>query len=306
MKIVPMLMWSLTIALILSHPAIAETRQVTIASYNMKNFFDVFDDPYTEDEGTDVKSRGEIKLLAEAVRRVDAHVVGINEVENESVVRAMVGTFLADQGYDYIAVQPSNDGRGISNGVISRLPIESVTSYRWQKLDAKNNLGQDHRFARDLIQATVRIDDNTVLDVFVVHFKSKRDGPNDPDSVKWRTAEARRVYAILSGMLAQDPDRLIALIGDFNSNPGDPATKTLLQPGDTGRPILVDLLADIPMPQRITYPSTRYPNTVFDYILVSPALAARYVPGSAMVMQNGPLTRGSDHLPVAATFEFGP
>lgn len=292
------------VSLGLAQAASAQSERITIAAYNLENFFDVFDNPYTEDEGTDVKPRREVRALAQAIRELDPDVLGINEVENGHVIEAMIEQFLPDERYDYVAVPESNSGRGIRNGIVSRLPIESVTSYRWQTLDAKDTHGRDHRFARDLLHAKLRIDDDTTLDVFVVHLKSKRDGENDPKSVNWRTAEARRIHAILSGMLEEDPDRLIALIGDFNSNPGDPAMETLLADNNAGEPILIDLLAEIPMPQRITLPSTRYPNTVFDYILVSPALAARYVPGSAMVMQQGPLTRGSDHLPVAATFDF--
>jgi len=108
--------------------------EITIAAYNVENMFDVFDNPYTKDEQTDIKSRSAIQSLAQAIEAMDADVVAFQEVENEHILRAMVKEFLPDAGYDYVAVIPSNNNRGICNGVISRKPILSVTSHRWLDL----------------------------------------------------------------------------------------------------------------------------------------------------------------------------
>ena len=84
---------------------------VKVMSYNMENFFDVFDDPYTADEGTPPKMRDQIKLLAETIRKADPDVLAVVEVENEHVLRAMVREFLSDMGYQYIDVDQSNLSR---------------------------------------------------------------------------------------------------------------------------------------------------------------------------------------------------
>jgi endonuclease/exonuclease/phosphatase family metal-dependent hydrolase len=302
----PLPLLTVLLCVLLSVPrASAQNEPLTIAAYNLENAFDVFDNPYKEDEGTDVKARWELESIARAIRATDADIIAISEVENEPVLRALVDEFLADQGYEHVTVMPGNDGRGISLGLISRVPIRSVTSYRWQTLTLP---GDDRRwrFARDLMHAKLDIagPDAEPLHLFVVHFKSKRSVEGDENAVAWRTAEATRTRQIVEQLLADDPDALAVVAGDFNANPDDRAMTTLLTPGDDGSRPLADVHADLPADQRITYPSTRYPDTIFDYILVSPAMAERLVPDSPALVTDPQLTRGSDHLPVYASFKL--
>ncbi len=299
------LLLALLCLLLCAPPALAQDKPLTIAAYNLKNAFDVFDNPYTEDEGTDVKARWELEAIAKAIRATDADVIAISEVENEPLLRALVDEFLADQGYEHVTVMPGNDGRGINLGLISRVPIRSVTSYRWQTLRLPGD-DRTWRFARDLMHAKLDIagPDADPLHVFVVHFKSKRSMPNDENSNAWRTAEATRTRQILEKLIADDPGVLAVVAGDFNSNPGDPAMTALLSPDNDGSRPLTDTHADLPADQRITFPSTRYPNTIFDYLLVSPALAKKLVPDSPGIITDPQLTRGSDHLPVYASFNL--
>ena len=126
---------------------------VKVMSYNMENFFDVFDDPYTADEGTPPKMRDQIKLLAETIRKADPDVLAVVEVENEHVLRAMVREFLSDMGYQYIDVDQSNDFRGIKVGVISRLPILRTASYRHQQFKVE---GREQAATRALDQLVGR------------------------------------------------------------------------------------------------------------------------------------------------------
>jgi len=292
-----------------------DAQEVTIATYNVENMFDVFDDPYTDDESADPKRNVEIRAIAGAIRAIGPDVVAFQELENEPLLRAMVLDFLPGEGYEHILVEPTNSGRGINLGVISRFPIRRIVSHR--------RLPIDHppfpRMARDLLRVELEIDADTRLDLYVVHLKSRRDGKGDPNSVKWRTAEARLIRAVLERSRVQRPERPYLLVGDFNANP-DNETMTLLlddepragdaaQPGEQGgsrgaEPLLQDVHAGLATEQRITYPSDRYPDTIFDYILAGPQMAERLKPGSPIVFRDPTLTRGSDHLLVVATFEF--
>jgi endonuclease/exonuclease/phosphatase family metal-dependent hydrolase len=206
-------------------------------------------------------------------------------------------------GYDHVTVPLTNDERGIKLGLISRLPIHSVTSYRWQTL-GHPDADRTWRFARDLFHARLILDDGELLHVFVVHLKSKGSREGDPKSTKWRSSEAMRIKQIIAGMLAQNPDERIILMGDFNSQPGEPAMSVLLGPMPDGPPILIDSHAQIPMPERTTYPSERFPNSVIDFILTSPAMSATLVPDSPAIISDEELTKGSDHLPVVASFDL--
>jgi len=276
-----------------------------VAAYNIENAFDVYDDPYTNDEGTDVKLRWEYEAIAGALKAIDADVVGIEEVENEAVLQALVDEYLPGMGYKYVAVPLTNDARGIKLGLASRLPILSVTSYRWQTLTLPDN-DETWRFARDLFHARLELPDGKVLNAFVVHLKSKGSRDGDPQSVKWRTSEALRIRRIIDQMLASNPRELIVVMGDFNSQPGEPAINTLLTPAPDGSAVLGDAHDLIPMPDRTTYPSERFPNSVIDFILTSPALSARLIPESSKVFNDPQLTKGSDHYPVVAEFKLNP
>ena len=63
------------------------------------------------------------------------------------------------------------------------------------------------------------------------------------------------------------------------------------------------MTADVPESNRITYLREPYRSQI-DYILVSPALRERLVPGSAYVLSDDKLLAGSDHAPVSATFSW--
>ncbi len=289
------------IFLLLTAPT-ARAERVTVATYNVLNLFDVFDNPYTQDEGTDPKPRVDLERVAAVIRQLDADIVGLQEIENEQTLEAMVQEYLPEMGYDHVAAPPSNDGRGITLGVISRKPIVKVTSYRWQTIPHAGQ-SRHHRFARDLMRATIQATPDTTLDVFVVHFKSKSSRPGDPQSTSWRTAEAVRSRDIIGAWVHREPDALGVLMGDFNSRPNEPAASAVFAPVD-GKPVLFDVLADTPISQRITYPSSRYPDSAIDYIAVTPALLPRLVPGSAQVLPQNQFTKGSDHLPVIAAFDL--
>lgn len=296
--------------------ATAQSETVTIGSYNVRNFLDVFDDPYSSDESVQVKTRPDIETLAKAIQRLDADVVVFQELENEHVLRAMVDEFLPNAGYRHITAQRTNSGRGINLGVISRLPITQLRSYRMQTLTHPDAPGRTWRFARDVMRVTVDIDgdagDQTV-DVFNVHLKSNRSGPDDPNSMLYRTAEAMRVKEFIAAEVAHDPKFLAVVTGDFNSNfetrtdqPRPwPAIAHLLEtePGDT--PLLTDLHEGMSDEDRVTIPgSGEYPPATFDYVLATPAMAARFVAGSAVVVRDKELTAGSDHRPVSASFRI--
>lgn len=273
--------------------------RVTVAAYNLENFFDVYDDPYTDDEDTAVKPRPEIEALARAIRALDADVIAVSEVENGQVLRAMARTFLSDMGYEYVTVGATNSGRGINLGLISRLPIERVASYRFRELTLPGH-EQTWQFARDLMHVTLDLPGGErPLELFIAHFKSKRDSAGDPDSADWRLAEATAARALIDDLLADDPQALVALAGDLNDTPDSPTLARLLQ-GD----VLHDAHAALPAEQRITYLRPLY-RSMIDYVLVSPALAATIVPGSPRVLDDAALLEGSDHAPIAVTFDLG-
>ena len=286
-------------------------KTVTVAAYNVENFFDVWDNPYTDDEGTPVKSRDDVRNLARAIKALDADVLVVQELEHEQLLTALVEEFLPDAGYDYLAASPGNDGRGIVLGCLSRYPITQVTSHRLQRFTHPDHPETVYRFSRDLLRFTIDVGIDRPLQVYNVHLKSNGSRPGDPNSMLKRTAEAARVKQILRDAVDADPGVLAVVAGDFNSayetRPDQdrpwPAMAYLSAPESDGSQLLTDVHAALTDAERVTHPGGgKYPPVTFDYILATPAMAARYVPDSAHVLPQGNLTGGSDHLPLRATF----
>ena len=294
--------------------ATASADEISIGSYNVRNFLDVFDDPYANDEEVAVKPREDIQRLAGAIKKLDADVVVFQELENEYVLQAMIDEFLPTAGYRYVAAQRTNSGRGINLGVISRLPIDELRSYRMQTLTHPDAPGREWQFARDVMRVTLDAGIDRPVEVFCVHLKSNRSGPGDENSSLYRTAEAMRVKQIIAAEVEKDPEMLAVVAGDFNSNyetrPDQPrpwpAMEHLLADDRPGQPpLLTDMHAHLSDEQRVTIPGDgRYPPATFDYILATPAMAKRYVKNSARIVSTPGLTSGSDHLPIAAAFKL--
>lgn len=274
---------------------------LTVAAYNIENLFDVFDDPYTPDEGTRVKPRKELEQAATLIKKLDADLIAFEEVENEGVIRAFVKEFLPDAGYKHVAAAASNDGRGIRTAVASRLPIRSITSYRFLELTLP---GEDTtwRFARDLMHVQIEVGKDKVLHAFVVHLKSKRGEKENPDGAKWRLAEAVKARQIIDDISVRDGAWTL-IMGDFNDTPDSPPMKALTdRTGAKPAAGLHDVHASIPADKRITYLPQRYRGTI-DYILVNPALHERLVKDSAQTISDESLLGGSDHAPIVAKFD---
>ncbi|MFN3167320.1 MAG: endonuclease/exonuclease/phosphatase family protein [Phycisphaeraceae bacterium] len=238
---------------------LASADEVTVMSYNVENMFDVFDDPYTGDEGTDVKRRDEILAIAKAIAKADADVIVFQELENEHLLAGMVKTFLADKGYEYIAAQRTNSTRGINLGVVSRYPIKRIASYRFRTLTHPDAPGETWRFARDAMHVTLEIK-GTELHVFNVHLKSNSSRPNDKNSMKWRSAEVLGVKSIVRELLNDNPDAYVLLMGDCNSNietrPEQPrpwpATQLMRAPEEDGSRLLIDVFDGMAYDDRVT------------------------------------------------------
>ena len=272
-------------------------------SGNGEYLYDVFDDPYTEDEGTPVKPRWEIERVAALIRKIDADVVVITEVENEGVLRAMVHEMLPCEGYGHVAVMPTNSRRGGNLGLISRRPIVSLTSHRFVDLSAEADPAA-RRFARDLLRVRLRVTKDRVLDLYLAHFKSQRNRPGDARSRRWRLAEAKETRRIIDGYRRRVEWDWTLLLGDLNDTPESPVLAAIRSPRSGEPEPLIDLHAHLPAEDRVTYLSRKHHDTL-DYILASPALALRVIPDSARVSDAPALLSGSDHAPVVATFELG-
>ncbi len=278
-----------------SRPARADGL-VRIGSYNVMNLFDDHDDPYTADEGTRPKPRGEMWQLAGTIRKLDADVLALAEVENRGVLERFVHAYLADMGYEHIVLFEGNDGRGIDCAVLSRLPVGPVTSHRHLRFPLST--GGELRFRRDLLQVRIEPRDAPPFDVYVVHLRSKRGEAEG--SAPIRQAEAGKIRAILDERLRQDPGYRFVLGGDFNDTWDSGPLRTIRGEGDRALRSFHD---ERPASEHVTFNREPY-RSMIDFILCSPAMATRYVEKSFRVIHGEMETSGSDHNAVSADFKL--
>lgn len=314
------------------------TVQVTLGGYNVENWFDLFDDPYLSDESTRPTPLHTIAAQARMIRNLEVDFLGLVEIENEGLLiefnryvlndrsDGMAWTYTDDRSsypvaggetssplasqpdviypdkdgyFGYTFVNRREGGRGINNGFLSQIPVESVTQYRFDLLSLPGE-SRTWAYARHIVHARLKPAHDVTLHVFVVHFKSKRDSRDDPNSNRWRLAEAAGLRARFSEILARDPGAYIALVGDVNDTPGSAVHRMLTEPGNDGV-AMIDVHADLPESQRITYLREPYRSQI-DYVLVSPAMAKHLVPDSARVVYVGDGASPSDHAPILASF----
>lgn len=269
----------------------AHAEKVTLGSFNLENFFDVWDDPYTQDG--DPKPAPKIKPMGLAVANMDADILGVCEVENGHVLQRLVDDHAPHANYQHIFTQPTNSNRGIHLGFMSRFPVESVTSYRFNTLKLPND-SREWTIARDLLHATFRVGEHR-LHVFMAHFKSKRDSRGDKQSASWRLAEAVFTRKIVDDLLQADPQAMIAVMGDLNDTLESPTLRALLADAR-----LIDAHHDKPKTMA-TYLREPYRSKI-DYILVSPALAKHQT--ASGIVTDPKMLKGSDHAPITASFDL--
>ena len=228
-------------------------RPFRIATYNVENLFDRFDDPYSVGDDlygrfrTSPKSRAHSFDVAQRIRENGVgnnsiDIVGLQEIENFGALLDLVqGSVGPDYGPKTGVVSvPSNDPRGIDLGLIctKNFKIGRVTSHRYKKFRRSDDVL--YQFGRDCLQVEIMDpdQDSVILTVFICHLKSKYTGIDpfaEPEryaqaqalnTVK-RRAEAEQIVRIVSEEVDVEND-LFVVLGDLNDTPESEALAPLL------------------------------------------------------------------------------
>ena len=285
-------------------PPARATGAVRLASYNMLNLFDHVDDPALSGENEDITQATPTErctALAEAIRRLDADVLVLQEIESREALTWFRDTYLAGLGYDHIESFDAEYARGVEQSVLSRFPLKDA-----RLLDKPS--GDGFRYQRIPIRATAVLPGGYELVVIGIHHKAGGDAFNEQ-----REAEAARIIAAVKAELAANAGRNLAVVGDFNATATKEARKMYDRAGFVNtydwRPWIEGKVTAEQIRDRfITHESGR----AIDFILVSDGLANELVPDSFFVLSTlhpgdaynwrtdkAPAGHASDHYPVA-------
>ena len=289
---------------------------LTIATYNLENFFDPVDDPLKED---DVPSAAQYAagLAARAVSIArylgSPDILGVQEAENLQVLEDLVAyPELLPAGYRPLLIE-GPDSHGIDVGLLYRADRLGLRSSEARQgcttitpLSGATPCplagGQGYAlFARPpLVVKLESLVSGERLTVVVNHFRAQEDGTVDD---QLRLASAAHVKALVDELKTTEPEAAVVVLGDLNDFE-DSATLAQLKAGGLG-----DLHGrNGERPYTYVY---RGLAQVIDFALVDPALVPRVVdfrpvhinvdfgapaPGTA-----GTGLHASDHDPVLLT-----
>lgn len=206
---------------------------IRIASYNIHELFDDQDDPGLQGREEDI---GRVMIesrqaaTANALRRIDADIVALQEVESLDALIWYRDARLSDMGYEHAASVDVGHPLGLEQAVLSRFPIIDTQTWTDRVIGEHPALyrgrpnryaGEPMTFRRSPLMAEIALADSPDpgswdalpesdrLTVVVVHFKT------GDASDAWRLAEGRALAVILDELKADRPDRRLVVLGDF-------------------------------------------------------------------------------------------
>jgi endonuclease/exonuclease/phosphatase family metal-dependent hydrolase len=277
------------------------------------------------------------------------HVPGAPERRLVALEQLLQGTRY--EAYSRAAtVGPSGVGVASVHNLVtlSRLPIREHREVRHDRVrpplhafvtgSAKGGDPQPIGFDRPLLVAEIETPDAKRLGVINLHLRAPRASPvagEKLDSATWRTtggwaegyflssvkrtAQALELRLVVDEMLAQDPERLVAVAGDFNAEDHEtPLRLAIAEEDQTGNPglawqSLIVLDRDIPADRRWSVLHRGRPQ-MLDHILASRALWRRFrgievhnqgLGDEALACAESTGVVGSLHAPVVAEFDQG-
>ena len=299
-----------------------KTRAIRLAAYNVQNLCDHVDDPNLSGEWDDMKlavTEDRAQALAKVIRRLDADVLFLQEVESQEALTWFRDTYIKDMGYTYLASLDAGYYRGIEQSVLSRFPIKNARVFLDAKLGtaggselsaddtkelqnkpdaavtpapAQDKAPEDAtKFQRSPLAVDIELPDGYVLSAYAIHHKA--------GGVKFeehRKAEAAKIIEFVKADLAKNPDANIVILGDFNSTPLSQCRKMYKDAGWLNgydyRPqedITKDRNKSLPQAERDALReqyTTHESGRPIDYIIISKGFANEIVPGSYFVLSS--------------------
>lgn len=271
--------------------------KVTIATFNVKRFFDTVCDSNRcgpndwEEQLSEEGFNNRVEKVAAAIEGLEADIVLVQEFEKEEVLGEVASAL--DGRYPVQVFGETGGDASVDVGLLARGNLVDSRGYRDER-ELQRADGRRTQFAREFLRADLDVDGERVI-VFTAHFVSKAS--DDPDR---RLAEAKEAREILDEVAGQNDDALVVLGGDLNDTPGSEPMEAL-----TGSGGLLRAGADRSIDETFTYVWNWEPE-VIDHLLLAPTSGGRYVDGSAhSVHDREPAgLGGSDHGALVATFEM--
>ncbi len=216
-----------------------QKKRISIAFYNLENFFDTYDDPHTNDDAFTPKGlmhwikkrfNNKSKKIARSLRQIGYKetqeppvLIGLAEVENKRVIKAILNRrSLKNYDYDYIHFE-SADKRGMDVALLYRKSYINIIESKVYPVILYNDQGEAYP-TRDILYVQLNFFGET-MHVYVNHWPSRREGDMESD-IK-RHQAVNELEKIIDYVYYENPEAKFIVMGDFNTDPDDPYLKSL-------------------------------------------------------------------------------
>jgi endonuclease/exonuclease/phosphatase family metal-dependent hydrolase len=278
---------------------------VRVATYNVENYLDAptVSRPHVKTDAAKAKVR-------ESIRALNPDVLALEEMGGTNAFLEL-RTALKSDGLDFPYWEHvSSFDTNIHVAVLSKLPIIARRSHTNETflLDGKR-----FQVKRGFAEVDIAAATNFVFTLFVAHLKSHLTTA-EADEAEERLGEAKVLRGILDQRLANEPNSLFLVAGDFNDLKDSAPLKTILGHGKTklfdSRPAERngDTVPGEPPyfePRNVSWTYFYGKNDSYariDYLLFSPALKTRWLAAETYVPKIPNWGVGSDHRPIVTAF----
>ncbi len=287
---------------------------IRVASFNTEFLFDGEGDEGQADfpwKGDTAAARVHIDNVGAVIRRVDADVIMLVEVENEAVLQMLVAGPLAGMGYTAHFVQGNDRFTGQDMGLLSRLPVEA-TGRTDERAPLPGNPSETYGVSKNLwARVSIGGVETTLIGL---HFLAQ---PDNATRKPQREAQAEVIRRLVAS--EQADGREVIVMGDVNDfddtiadrKGNQPITEVaaLLKRGADGADNdLRNVMGEVPVAERFSNLYDRNRNETIeegelgaiDHVFVSPGLFRR-IREVRYVHAHDPRTV-TDHFPISVTF----
>jgi predicted extracellular nuclease len=204
------------------------SQEFKLMFYNVENFFDLVNDPDTNDDDYtpaglnhwkknrfSQKRNNIYKTIVAASKGQVPQIIGLCEIENRYVLRQLTEQTPLSK-YDYgIVHYDSPDRRGIDVALLYRKDAFETIASKAYKAPLQT---------RDILYVKGKTIDNDTLHIFVNHLPSKWGGASSDES---RILVIKMLKQIVDSIFNENRNANICVMGDFNDYPDSRPIKAL-------------------------------------------------------------------------------
>lgn len=213
------------------------SKSLRFMSYNVENLFDTINSPNYNDNDFTPKGRfkwntqrykNKLRHISKVISRVGQWhwpaIVGLVEIENSNTLDDLIKkTELKKGEYRYVLTH-GEDTRGINVALLYRPKFIEIIEKNEYPIHFKED---ENKKSRNILHAKVLLLKSVILDIFVCHLPSKREGSATSEIFRCEVADIVRKKC--EELYKENSEANILIMGDFNENPDDRALKQSLK-----------------------------------------------------------------------------